>query len=216
MKTHYILMLPLLVSFENCGQTEQSDSRDWNEKTVGIPCEGCDGALEFGDKHLTSIDTLPDFHDPGPKLEVSGTIYRSDGKTPAKDVILYIYHTDQAGEYPKKGDEDGWAKQHGYIRGWIRTNSDGKYRFYTLKPGAYPGGGNPSHIHPIIKEPGMKPYWIDEYLFEGDPYITEADRKRLPQRGGPGILRVETRNNGMLSVKRDIILGLNVPGYKGR
>ena len=209
-------MLLLLVSLESCAQNDESDSREGNEKTVGGACEGCDGALEFGDKELTSIDTLLDFHDPGPKLEVSGTIYHSDGKTPAKDVILYIYHTDQAGEYPRKGDEEGWAKQHGYIRGWIRTNPDWKYRFYTLKPGAYWGGGNPSHIHPVIKEPGMKPYWMDEYLFEGDPYITEAGRKRLPQRGGPGVLRVETRNNGMLSVKRDFILGLNVPGYNGR
>lgn len=214
MKSNFMFTVLLLVSLEACAQTEDNDQSRRPEKTVGGPCEGCEAALEFGNKSLTSIDTLPDFHDPGPKLQVSGTIYHRDGKTPANNVILYIYHTAQNGEYPKKGDETGWARQHGYIRGWIRTNEDGKYRFYTLKPGAYPGGGNPSHIHPVIKEAGFKPYWIDEYLFEGDPYITDAERKRLPERGGPGILKIEKLDNGMLAVKRDIILGKNVPGYE--
>jgi protocatechuate 3,4-dioxygenase, beta subunit len=141
MKSNYIFTVLLLVSLEACAQTEDNDQNRRPEKTVGGPCEGCEAALEFGDKPLTSIDTLPDFHDPGPKLQVGGTIYQSDGKTPANNVILYVYHTDQNGEYPKKGDETGWARQHGYIRGWIRTNEDGKYRFYTLKPGAYPGAG---------------------------------------------------------------------------
>ena len=214
MKTNYLFTMLLIICMEACAQSEENAENSRREKTVGGACEGCEAALEYGDKPLTSLDTLPDFHDAGPKLEISGTIFHRDGKTPAEGVILYIYHTDQTGEYPTKGDETGWAKRHGYIRGWIRTNADGQYRFYTLKPGAYPGGGNPAHIHPIIKEPGLKPYWIDEYLFEGDPYITEADRKRLPQRGGPGILKIEKRKDGMLAVRRDIILGLNVPGYE--
>jgi len=214
MKTNYMFKILLLVSVEACAQSDDHDQNSRSEKTVGGPCEGCDAALEFGERPLTWIDTLPDFHDVGPKLEVSGTIYHHDGKTPANNVILYIYHTDQRGEYPKKGNETGSARQHGYIQGWIRTGADGKYRFYTLKPGPYPEGGNPAHIHPVIKEPGFKPYWIDEYLFEGDPDITDAERKRLPQRGGPGILKTEKRDDGMLAVKRDIILGLNVPGYE--
>lgn len=118
---------------------------------------------------------------------------------------------DQGGIYPKKDANDS---PHGYIRGWIRTNADGKYRFYTLKPGSYPPGGNPAHIHPIIKEPGIKEYWIDEYLFEGDPFLTEEDKKRQQRRGGAGILEPKPDKNGILTAKRDIILGLNVPGYE--
>src|SRR5687767_5573459 len=82
-----------------------------SEKNVGGGCEGCEAVHEYGSKKLMTDDTLPDFHEPGPKLEVSGTIYHKDGKTPAKDVILYIYHTDQKGEYSTKGNETGWGKR---------------------------------------------------------------------------------------------------------
>jgi protocatechuate 3,4-dioxygenase beta subunit len=126
---------------------------------------------------------------------------------------LYVYHTDQSGRYPRKGNEAGWAARHGYLRGWIKTNADGKYKFLTLKPGAYPEGGNPAHIHATIKEPGVQEYWIDEYLFEGDPFLTEKVRKSLGNRGGNGIVKTSKVKNGNLIMKRDIILGVNVPGY---
>ncbi|MBT1685488.1 dioxygenase family protein [Dawidia soli] len=185
-----------------------------NDRIVGNGCEGCEAVHEYANKTLTWIDTLPDFHEPGPKLEVSGTIFKSDGKTPAKDVILYIYHTDQQGEYAQKGNETGWGKRHGYIRGWIRTNADGKYKFYTLRPAAYPGRQNPEHIHPVIKEPGVKEYWIDEYLFDDDPILTSKERNSQPGRGGKGIVKIQKGTNGMQIAHRDITLGLNVPGYE--
>jgi protocatechuate 3,4-dioxygenase, beta subunit len=184
------------------------------DKKVGDGCEGCEAVYEYGNKTLGWVDTLPDFHDPGPKLEVSGTIYKKDGKTPAKDVILYIYHTDQTGVYPTKGNEKGWANRHGYIRGWIKTNADGKYKFYTLRPGAYPGRQNPEHIHPVIKEPGYSEYWIDEYLFEDDPILSDREKNSQRGRGGKGIMKPARDKNGVQVIKRDIILGLNVPGYE--
>ena len=98
---------------------------------------------------VESVPLDPDFNEPGPKLELCGTIYQSDGKTPAPGVILYVYHMDQRGEYSNKVNETGWGKKHGYIRGWIKTGKDGRFRFYTLKPGACPVGGNPAHIHPV-------------------------------------------------------------------
>ncbi|HEY0656617.1 MAG TPA: intradiol ring-cleavage dioxygenase [Chryseosolibacter sp.] len=184
------------------------------EKRVGGDCEGCEGLFEYGNRKLNAVDTLPDFNDNGPRMLVTGTIFNKDGKTPAKDVILYIYHTDQTGEYPTKGNEEGWARRHGYIRGWIKTGADGKYSFYTLRPGAYPGRQNPEHIHPTIKEPGYSAYWIDEYLFEDDPILTTQEKKSQPGRGGRGIVKVTKNKDGLQVAKRDIILGLNVPGYK--
>jgi protocatechuate 3,4-dioxygenase beta subunit len=184
------------------------------DRDVGGQCEGCEAVFEYGAKKLTWVDTLPDFREPGPKLEISGTIFQRDGKTPAKDVILYIYHTDQKGEYSRKGNESGWGLRHGYIRGWIKTGADGKYKFYTLKPAAYPGGGNPSHIHATIKEPGLKEYWIGEYLFEDDPILTAKDRQSDKRnRCGPGIVTTHRAKTGMLTARRDLVLGLNVPGY---
>ncbi len=184
-----------------------------NAQWVGGSCEGCEAVFEYGSKKLTSIDTLPDFKEPGPKLEISGTIYLIDGKTPARNVILYIYHTDQKGVYPQKGNETGWAKRHGYLRGWIKTNADGKYRFYTLRPASYPNSRAPQHIHPVIKESNKNEYYIDEYLFIDDPYLDEKEKANQQKRGGSGIITLTKRQDGTWVGKRDIILGLNIPNY---
>lgn len=185
-----------------------------NAQLVGGSCEGCEAVFEFGSKKLSRIDTLPDFKEPGPKLEISGTIYQADGKTPAKDVILYIYHTDQKGVYPIKGNETGWAKRHGYLRGWIKTNADGKYKFYTLRPASYPDTRAPQHIHPVIKEPNKNEYYIDEYLFADDPYLDEKEKTNQQKRGGSGIITLTKNGDGTWVGKRDIVLGLNIPNYK--
>jgi protocatechuate 3,4-dioxygenase, beta subunit len=214
------MKIPILIAFLfasstlGCSQAVDSDVNT-SLKPIGGRCEGCEAIYEYTSRSrpLTWIDTLPDFNEAGPKLEISGTIFKRDGKTPARDVILYIYHTDQSGEYPTTGNEKGWDEKHGYIRGWIKTNAEGKYKFYTLKPGAYPGGGNPRHIHPIVKEAGIQEYWIDEYLFDDDPILTDADRKRQPGRGGNGIIKTRVDKNGMLIAHRNIVLGLNVPRY---
>jgi protocatechuate 3,4-dioxygenase beta subunit len=185
-----------------------------NAQRVGGSCEGCEAIFEFGSKKLSRIDTLPDFNDPAPKLEISGTIYQKDGKTPAKDVILYVYHTDQKGVYPLKGNETGWAKRHGYLRGWIKTNADGKYKFYTLRPASYPNTQAPQHIHPVIKEPNKNEYYIDEYLFADDPYLDSKERAQQQKRGGSGIVTLSKKKDGTWVGTRDIVLGLNIPNYK--
>jgi protocatechuate 3,4-dioxygenase beta subunit len=214
MKTLTFIALILLTGISACSQNGGQSKRNDSDKEVGGGCEGCEAIFEFGSRQLTWTDTLPDFSEAGEKLEISGTIYKQDGRTPAKDVILYIYHTDRSGQYPHKGNEEGWAERHGYLRGWIRTNADGKYKFHTLKPGAYPEGGNPAHVHATIKEPGVKEYWIDEFLFEGDVYLTDRVRSSLRNRGGNGIIKTKKDESGTLVMKRDIILGLNVPGYE--
>lgn len=206
-------MKVLIVSILICISAQLTLAQQTKEKIVGGGCEGCEAVYEYGNKKLTWYDTLPDFHEQGPKLLVTGTIFHKDKKTPAKGVILYIYHTDQTGEYSKKGNETGWGKRHGYIRGWIKTGADGRYKFYTLRPAAYPGRQNPEHIHPVIKEPGIKEYWIDEYLFDDDPILTQKERNNQQKRGGNGIVRTTHDKNGMQIAERNIILGLNIPDY---
>ena len=188
-------------------------SIDTNAQLVGGSCEGCEAVFEYGSKKLTNSDTLPDFKERGPKLEISGTIYQADRKTPAKNVILYIYHTDQKGVYPQKGNETGWAKRHGYLRGWIKTNADGKYKFYTLRPASYPNSRAPQHIHPVIKEPNKNEYYIDEYLFTDDPFLDENEKANQQKRGGSGIITLTKKQDGTWVGKRDIVLGLNIPNY---
>lgn len=184
-----------------------------SRKSVGGGCEGCEAIYEFGEKILTNVDTLPGFEHHEPKLKLTGTVFQRDGKTPAKDVILYIYHTDRTGFYPKKGNETGWAKRHGYLRGWIKTDQSGRYTFYTFRPAAYLDRSEPEHIHLTVKEPGKNEYYLDDYLFEDDPILTQEKRSLFSNRGGSGIGNPK-QENGMLTFRRDIILGLNIPDYE--
>jgi len=182
-------------------------------KIVGGACEGCEAIYEYGDKTLTPIDTLPEFEKNEPKLKITGTVFKQDGKTPAGDVILYIYHTNRKGIYETKGDEKGWARRHGFIRGWIKTAGNGKYEFFTFRPAAYPDGSEPEHIHIFVKEPGKNEYYLDNYLFADSPMLTQEIRERLKNRGGSGIIDPK-EENGILTIERNIILGENIPNYE--
>jgi protocatechuate 3,4-dioxygenase, beta subunit len=208
-----ILLITGMLSLQFTGCTQNSNTKTAPQRTGGR-CEGCEviwqSPVPF--EKLGCTDTLPDYNEQGPKLVISGIVYKADGKTAAKDVIGYIYHTDQGGHYTNKYNEKGWAGKHGYIKGWIKTNEKGEYKFYTLKPAPYPGTNIPAHIHPVIIEPGKNEYYIDECRFEGDPFLTASERKRQELRGGSGIILLEKKGD-MLYGKRNIILGLNIPGY---
>ncbi len=216
MKIYLLISVMLSICFTACSQNtqQQKDAATKTSQHVGGPCEGCEAIYEspVPFEQLDEIDTLPDFNDPGPKIVISGIIYQQDSKTPAADVVLYVYHTNQQGIYPTKGNEKGWAKRHGYIRGWIKTNARGEYKFYTLVPASYPNSINPKHIHPVIKEPGKNEYWIDEFVFDDDPLLPEKERTRDKPVGGQGVLK-PTVKDGMLRATRNIIAGLNVEDY---
>lgn len=182
-------------------------------QTMGGPCEGCEALLEYGDRKLNATDTLPDFLKNEPKMIIKGIVYQADGKTPASGVIIYAYHTDRSGIYPTKGDEQGWVKRHGYLRGWTQTDESGQYTFYTFKPETYPSRTEPAHVHLTIKEPGKQEYWIDSIHFEDDVLLTERVKKNLRNRGGSGVVTLKTQGPHLLA-KRDIILGLNIPNYR--
>jgi protocatechuate 3,4-dioxygenase beta subunit len=214
-----ILLLTFLyfmqLSIAGCSQPGSANSKaPAGNIRIGGMCEGCEAIYESPvplDK-LNWIDTLPDFFENGPKLEIRGIVYRRDGKTPAAGVVIYVYHTDQTGRYSTKGNETGWGKRHGYVRGWMKTNADGAYKFFTLRPASYPQSSIPAHIHPVIKEAGKNEYWIDEYLFDDDVFLTAKERASQKQYGGSGIIYLKQRD-GLLVGERNIVLGLNVPNY---
>jgi protocatechuate 3,4-dioxygenase, beta subunit len=218
MKNFQLFLLACMLSLYGCAQNKTKptvmNKPAAGDIQVGGRCEDCELIYEspIAFDELNATDTLPGFNDPGPKIEISGTIYQQDGKTPAANVVLYVYHTDQRGIYPKKGNDKG---QHGYLRGWIKTGADGKYAFYTLVPASYPNSQNPKHIHPIIKEPGQKAYWIDEFHFDDDPLLPASEKTRTNPVAGGGVLTT-TMKDGMLRATRDIILGLNVRDYPAK
>lgn len=202
-------VLCLVFSFLACYSQEK---RTTNTGIIGGNCEGCEALLEYDNQALNSVDTLPGFKENNPKLKITGTVFKSDGKTPAENVILYIYHTNLEGIYPTKGNESGWAKRHGFIRGWAKTNKQGHYTFYTFRPAAYPNTSIPQHIHITVKEPNKNPYFIDDFLFADDPNLNTQMKDPNGKRGGTGLI-FPNKQKGLWVAKRNIILGLNIPNY---
>lgn len=175
------------------------------------PCEDCE-LMREGMPAALRWETKLAAPTEGEEMIIRGVIYEKDGKTPAANVILYVYHTDKTGRYTPAFDQKD-ARRHGRMRGWMKTDSSGRYAFKSIRPGAYPGRKDPAHIHPIIQEPDGRYYWIDEYLFEDDPLVTTQIRANQEKRGGSGIVTLKKNQDGIWEGKRDIILGLNVEGY---
>ncbi|MCB0463064.1 MAG: intradiol ring-cleavage dioxygenase [Flavobacteriaceae bacterium] len=170
-------------------------------------------------ENLSSSDTSPAFDEKGQKILLTGTVYQIDGKTPASNVILYYYQTNSNGVYPtNEGEERNMPKNklgqtHGYIRGWVKTDEQGKYEIHTVKPGTYPSRNEPAHVHVTIKDRHMKDiYYIDDFVFDDDPLLTTQRRKKMENRGGSGVIRFVQKDNLWIG-ERNIILGLNIPNY---
>lgn len=213
MKTLFAFLC--LAALAGCGSAPQEPLiKSMTPQKVGGPCEGCEAIYEspVPFAQLSWQDSLPDFTEAGPKLVVSGKVFKKDGRTPAADVVIYAYHTDQKGLYSKKGGEEGWARRHGYIRGWVKTDAQGRYRFFTLRPAAYPNSDIAAHIHLTIKEPSLNEYYIDDILFDDDPLLTKGARSRQTNRGGDGIVRPGIRD-GIAYAERNIYLGQNIDNY---
>jgi len=189
-----------------------SSQNENNIKRIGGPCEGCEAIYEYGNKRLASVDTLPQFNKLPNPIKVKGVVYKDDGKTPASDIILYVYHTNNKGVYPSGKNSKGWERRHGYLRGWMKTDSQGRYAFYTSRPASYPNSSIPQHIHITVKEPDKNEYYIDDFYFKDDPNITNTILNKRNSRAGFGVLSLKKEE--MLQVAtRDIVLGLNIPNY---
>ena len=189
-----------------------SQSPKGQEKIVGGKCDACELMFEGMPNNPGWKTRLSSPGEAGDPLIISGTIFQSDGKTPAPDVILYVYHTDATGRYTPSSKQTA-GKRHGRLRGWMKTGTDGRYQFETIRPASYPDSRTPQHVHPIIKEPKTSLYWIDEYLFEDDPFLGAKERAQQEKRGGTGIIQLKRNGNGTWAGHRDIILGLNIPNY---
>lgn len=139
--------------------------------------------------------------EPGEPLIVSGTIYSPDGKQPLPGITLYVYQTDATGRYSTSGGDNRGTRIHGLMR----TDAQGRYEFRTIKPASYPNTKNPAHIHAYVSGPGYPEYWIDEYLFAGDPFIKDDAKEKAKGQGTfSPILTVTRGGDGILQAVRDI------------
>lgn len=179
---------------------------------VGGSCETCEYMYIGQPAEIDAVDTSEGWREPGQKLVVKGRVFQIDGKTPAAGILLYYWQTDHAGLYSYRSTMPDGVRRHGHIRGWLRTDAEGRYTLYTARPAPYPNSNIAAHIHMVVKEPGMSEYYIDDYEFDDDKLLTGVERKKRSSRGGTGVLRSEVVN-GVQVAERNIILGLNIPDH---
>ena len=204
----YSILICSFLLITGCAHAQQ----DHSDRHVGGPCQGCEAIYDYGEMRLASSVTLPGYDTAQIKLKINGTVYQNDGKTPAAGVILYFYHTNAAGVYQPAKKTNDWEKDHGALRGWIQTDENGTYEIKTNRPASYPKSRIPAHIHVTIKEVGLVPYYINDYYFSDDPFLTDSQRNPKNARGGSGVLSL-TQIGSNFTATRDIVLGLNIPDY---
>ena len=152
---------------------------------------------------LNHTDTIPDFRSKVNKLKLTGIIYESDGVTPAKDVIMYIEQPNEDGDFDLRrlGDQ-----RYVFHRSWVKTDTNGRYTFYTFVPGGDRRYNQMQQIFPIIKEASKAEQPLESLLFDDDPLLTKRCRKQLAKRGNQGRILTTKKENGMLVAIKDIVL----------
>ncbi len=209
-----------LIGFINCnGQTNNTNNQNKstvktnNEKIVGGGCEGCELMYVGMPGNLSSEHTSPGWKKGNQKLILTGKVYESDGKTPASEVIIYYWHTDDNGLYSSDDQTPKDANEHGRLRGWIKSDKNGNYKIFTSRPAAYPNDEIPQHIHLAIKEPDINNAYYADLYFDDDPlYLKHKKRYGKLDRAGTEILRVVLDGDVQIA-EHNIILGLNIPDY---
>lgn len=189
----------------NCkgGTLAQESERDIlssiKKNAIADPASNWSGAGDAPSDVGWTTKLAPD-SDKGERIFISGTVFQADGKTPAPKTLIYLYHTDIYGVYGQNGEH-----RHGRYRGWMLTNSEGKYQFESIKPASYPNSTIAAHVHMTTTSRERKEDWIDSILFEGDRFISA--RERIPQKGGfQPIVQLTKRNDGKSYAIRDILL----------
>ena len=124
------IALPFLLNCrsDTWAQKSNEDVLSLLKKNAHAPGAEGRGAIE-APKDVSWRTELSKDSDRGEKMLISGTVFEADGKTPAPNVLIYLYHTDIEGYYGRNGEP-----KHGRYRGWMLTDRQGGYEFQTIKP----------------------------------------------------------------------------------
>lgn len=145
-------------------------------------------ALALLAKGSPAVGVLASDAEPGTRLVVTGQIYDATGTKPLPGVRLYAYHTDATGVYNKRGGNEP------RLKATIVTDARGGFELRTIRPGSYPGGGNPAHIHFEASGAGYARQWPDELQFADDPEISAQEKAESKKKGQFGSIVTTTRD----------------------
>ena len=136
----------------------------------------------LGESRLGPLDhDLTRQHDGEPigqRIQVSGRVLDSDGR-PIPNTLIECWQANAAGRY--RHHVDDWpAPLDPNFTGVGRcfTDSEGNYRFVTIKPGAYPWGNHhnawrPAHIHFSLFGRAFTQRLVTQMYFPDDPLFSE-------------------------------------------
>ena len=96
---------------------------------------------------------------------------------PMPDVLVEIWQTNAAGRYAHDRDVHQAPLDPNFTGvGWCLTDAQGRYRFVTIKPGAYPwknhaNAWRPAHVHFSVLGRAFSQRLITQMYFPGDPLL---------------------------------------------
>ena len=110
----------------------------------------------------------------GERIIVQGRVL-DDGGRAIPGALIEIWQANAAGRYRHDGDRHPAPLDPNFGgAGRCLTDDDGRYRFVTVKPGAYPWGNHenawrPAHIHFSLLGPLFTQRLVTQMYFPGDP-----------------------------------------------
>jgi protocatechuate 3,4-dioxygenase beta subunit len=112
----------------------------------------------------------------GERILVEGRVLDEDGR-PIPNTLVEVWQANAAGRYAHRVDEHPAPLDPNFSgAGRTLTDSEGRYRFVTIKPGAYPwlnhdNAWRPAHIHFSLFGTSFLSRLITQMYFPGDPLM---------------------------------------------
>jgi len=112
----------------------------------------------------------------GERIIITGRVMDEDER-PLAGTLIEIWQTNSAGRYIHLADQhDAPLDPNFFGAGRCVSDAEGRYRFVSLKPGAYPWGNHanawrPAHIHFSLFGPSLATRLVTQMYFPGDPLL---------------------------------------------
>ena len=112
----------------------------------------------------------------GERIVVEGRVLDEDER-PIAGTLVELWQANAAGRYLHEADQHDAPLDPNFTgAGRAVTDADGRYRFVTIKPGAYPwrnhrNAWRPAHLHFSIFGPSFLTRLITQMYFPGDPLL---------------------------------------------
>jgi protocatechuate 3,4-dioxygenase beta subunit len=112
----------------------------------------------------------------GQRIIVSGKVVDQDGRA-MPGTLVEVWQANAAGRYMHKTDQHRAPLDPNFPGfGHTLTDDEGRYRFVTIKPGAYPwrnhhNAWRPQHIHFSLFGPAFATRIVTQMYFPGDPLL---------------------------------------------